>query len=101
MSEQSTQEKFTEDLSYVLRDLQQMLEGKNRKYGDSALNPQQIFSSSSAIELINIRIDDKLSRIKNSQNDDTEDAELDLMGYLLLKRIAMMRLNDLFLGKSK
>ena len=65
-----------------------MLLEKNRKYGDSAINPQRIFSKADPIEQINVRIDDKLSRIKSAQDDDIEDTEMDLIGYLILKRVA-------------
>jgi hypothetical protein len=61
---------------------------KNRKYGDSAINPMRIFSKADPVEQINVRIDDKISRIKSAQDDDTEDAELDLIGYLILKRVS-------------
>lgn len=66
--------------------IKELLLDKNRKYGNSALEPLRIFSSSDPMEMIRIRIDDKLSRIKNTKNDD-EDAELDLIGYLILKRV--------------
>ena len=68
--------------------IEDLLLDKNRKYGDSAINPIRTFSKASNIEQINVRIDDKISRIASSQDDDTEDAELDLIGYLILKRIA-------------
>jgi len=68
--------------------IQSLLLEKNRKYGDSAINPVRTFSQASPIEQINVRIDDKLSRIKSSQDDEDEDVELDLVGYLVLKRIA-------------
>lgn len=42
---------------------------KNRKYGNSALNPVRVFSKASADEQILVRMDDKLSRIRNRQND--------------------------------
>ena len=74
-----------------MADIQAMLIAKNRKYGDAALNPNQIFSSVPPMELINVRLDDKLSRIRNRQNDEDEDVELDLIGYLLLKQIAKKR----------
>lgn len=64
---------------------------KNRKYGDSALNPKRIFSRCDAIEQLNVRIDDKLSRLASGQMDDGEDSELDLLGYLILKRVAKLR----------
>lgn len=60
---------------------------KNRKYGNSALEPVRIFSKADALEQMRVRMDDKLSRIRSSQDDDTEDAELDLIGYLILKRV--------------
>lgn len=85
------QAQFQHDLEVVLGEIRTTLHAKNRKYGDAALNPQQTFASCDAIELINVRIDDKLNRIKNRQNDEDEDPELDLLGYLLLKQIAKMR----------
>lgn len=65
-----------------------MLIEKNRKYGDSALNPARIFSKASNIEQIKVRIDDKLNRIKNAQDDEDEDVVMDLIGYLVLLKIA-------------
>lgn len=72
----------------VCKEVTQMLIEKNRKYGDSAVNPIGVFSKAPAVELINIRIDDKLSRKRSDQNDEDEDIDLDLMGYLILKRVA-------------
>lgn len=60
---------------------------KNRKYGNSALRPVRIFSKAPADEQIKVRLDDKLSRIASGQADDGEDSDLDLIGYLILKRI--------------
>lgn len=85
------EKQFHMDVCLVLDEVTDMLVAKNRKYGDAALNPKQIFSSASPEELINIRIDDKLSRIANKQTDEDEDPEWDLIGYLVLKRIARMR----------
>lgn len=68
-----------------------MLIEKNRKYGDSALHPTRIFSKLSPVEQINIRIDDKLSRVLSGQNDEDEDIDLDLIGYLFLRIIAKRR----------
>ena len=65
-----------------------MLIEKNRKYGDSALNPARIFSKASNIEQLYTRLDDKLSRIKNAQDDEDEDVIADLIGYLVLLTIA-------------
>ena len=72
-------------------DLCAMLLEKNRRYGDSALHPVRLFSQADAVEQIRVRIDDKLSRIASGQDDDQEDVELDLMGYLVLLRVARRR----------
>lgn len=77
----------------VCDQIKEMLIDKNRKYGDSAVYPVRIFSQADNIEQINVRIDDKLSRIMSAQDDDTEDAELDLIGYLVLKRVAKINNN--------
>lgn len=61
---------------------------KNRKYGNSALDPERIFSGASSTEAIRVRIDDKLSRIKTSDPDDQEDSISDLIGYCILLLIA-------------
>src|SRR5690625_2318026 len=75
---------FEADVWNTLNEIATMLIEKNRKYGDSALNPARIFSKADATEQIKVRIDDKLNRIKNAQDDDTEDAVKDLTGYLIL-----------------
>ena len=70
--------------------LKDLLLSKNLKYGDSALSPNRIFSKSSTVEQLKVRIDDKINRIQNSgvlSND--EDTVMDLAGYLILLRIAL------------
>lgn len=61
---------------------------KNRKYGDSAIHPKRIFSKASPMEQIDVRLDDKLSRLMSNQQDEDEDVEFDVIGYLTLKRVA-------------
>lgn len=78
-------------IKQVCQAVEGMLLEKNRKYGDSALNPLRVFSRSDTLEQINIRIDDKLSRIRNRQDDEDEDVEMDLIGYLILKQVARMK----------
>ena len=82
---------FLKDLDLITQQVFDMLSEKNLKYGDSALNPSGIFAKCDPIELINVRIDDKLARIKNGAANEDEDPEWDLIGYLFLKRIAKMR----------
>ena len=79
----------------VCDDIKELLLEKNRKYGDSALNPNRIFSKADAVEQILVRIDDKLNRIQKGAgllaND--EDVVIDLIGYLVLLKIALKRAN--------
>lgn len=79
------------------RNVAELLISKNESYGNSAVEPIRIFSSSDPIEQINVRIDDKLSRIKNQKlkGVDDEDPELDLIGYLILKRVAKKYYKDM------
>jgi hypothetical protein len=67
--------------------LRDMLLQKNDSYGDSAINPVRIFSSAEASEQLNVRIDDKISRIARGNGAMQEDTEWDLMGYLMMKRV--------------
>ncbi len=69
--------------------IKNLLLEKNRKYGNSALEPARIFSKASSIEQILVRIDDKLNRIRNRQNDEDEDVYFDLAGYLVLLLVAI------------
>ena len=63
---------------------------KNESYGDTALNPPNIFSKLEPIEAIKVRLDDKLSRIKNMGiTDQTEDSVKDAIGYLVLLDIEL------------
>lgn len=82
---------FEKDVWDVVIGIYHLLIDKNRKYGDSALNPARIFSKANAEEQLLVRIDDKLNRIKNQQNDEDEDVVQDLIGYLILLTIARER----------
>lgn len=63
---------------------------KNEAYGDSALNPANIFAKGDAVENLSARIDDKLMRIKmRGIDDNTEDTVQDLIGYLILLKVAL------------
>jgi hypothetical protein len=80
------------EVKYLLKELQDLLEEKNKAYGDSALNPIRLFSKVSAADALRVRIDDKLSRIKNKGiTPDTEDSLMDLIGYLILLKIAIKK----------
>lgn len=83
-------ELFGEAIDVVLRDVRNLLIEKNQAYGDSALNPVRCFSKASTIEQIQVRIDDKISRLMRGAAAG-EDVERDLLGYLVLLRIARTR----------
>ena len=67
-------------------DIKHMLLRKNEQYGDSALNPIRIFSTSSTDEQLRVRIDDKLSRLTRGNDllESDDDVIHDLIGYLVL-----------------
>jgi hypothetical protein len=74
----------------VCDEVKNLLLIKNQDYGNSFQDPINIFSkSSSSIEQVNNRIDDKLKRIKNNKFTIKEDTELDLIGYLILRRVLL------------
>jgi hypothetical protein len=75
--------------------LRDMLIEKNVAYGDSALNPLRIFSKSGPVEQIAVRMDDKLSRLARGNGTGNEDAVLDLLGYLILWRVAKAKDTDI------
>jgi len=77
------------DIEITIEEIRDLLITKNNAYGNSALEPINVFSKGSAVDSLCARIDDKLARIKNSGlNDVTEDTLLDLSGYMVLLIIA-------------
>lgn len=74
-------------ITMYCEDICDLLISKNKAYGNSALDPVHIFSDVGTLERLNIRIDDKLSRIMRGHEYSNEDTEKDLIGYLILKQI--------------
>lgn len=72
-----------ENICEVLDAMKGLLIYKNTKYGNSALNPIQIFSKLDAGGSIGVRLDDKLMRIKNGDELRKNDVS-DMIGYLTL-----------------
>jgi hypothetical protein len=79
------------EIAAACDEIKNLLIDKNRKYGDSAMNPVRIFSNTDSTEQLKVRIDDKLNRLKNLQEDETEDTVTDLIGYLILLKIKLNR----------
>ena len=82
---------FANAVDRELGAIRDMLVAKNAYYGNSALEPLRVFSRADAVEQIKVRIDDKLSRLMRGNNAG-EDTVLDLIGYLVLLRIAQPKL---------
>ena len=78
-------------ISGICDDIKELLISKNRKYGNSALKPCRVFSKSSPVEQLLVRIDDKLNRIMQGAGLLAEDEDVinDLIGYLVLLKIGM------------
>jgi hypothetical protein len=102
-------EDFISELAETLNEVFQMLCEKNAAYGNSALEPVRVFSRAMPMEQLRVRMDDKLSRLANRaplteaeragffaafvrvfnpSEAAGEDAQLDLIGYLILLRMA-------------
>jgi hypothetical protein len=100
---------FTTELAETVNEIFLMLCEKNAAYGNSALEPVRVFSRAMPMEQLRVRMDDKLSRLANRAplteaeragffaafvrvfnpaDASGEDAQLDLIGYLILLRMA-------------
>ena len=76
------------EIWYICEELAWFLIDKNRAYGNSALDPVRIFSSSDNIEQLKVRIDDKLSRFMRGNEFPGDNDIDDLIGYLVLLKVA-------------
>lgn len=85
-------EKYRRLITMECDAVRELLIAKNKEYGASAFHPIGVFSQATAQAQIDVRIDDKLKRIRAVAALDAtrihEDTELDLIGYLVLKRVA-------------
>ena len=86
-----------QQIADVCNKIKALLLLKNKAYGDSALNPVRIFSKNDSVEGLLVRIDDKLSRIKNvGITSATEDTLMDLIGYLVLLKVQMTEKDEAY-----
>jgi hypothetical protein len=73
-----------------LDSIRDLLVSKNARYGNSVFAPVGIFAKADPTEQIAVRIDDKLARVaRGSGALEDEDVTADLIGYLVLYRIAI------------
>lgn len=78
---------FKEQVEATMGSLKDILIEKNKRYGNSALEPIRVFSKATNIEQLLVRCDDKLKRIANS-NELRKNDVADLTNYLILLCIA-------------
>lgn len=87
--EESLNNKTEKEIWDICNDMAWFLIDKNRAYGNSALDPVRIFSSSDNVEQLKVRIDDKLSRFARGGEFPGDNDIDDLIGYLVLLKVAM------------
>jgi hypothetical protein len=81
--EEETLEEGNPVIREVYENLHELLQYKNIRYGNSSLEPINVFSKVDATTGLLQRIDDKVARIKNSPDLRKNDV-VDLIGYLTL-----------------
>lgn len=72
-----------QQIKEVFENLNDLLQYKNTRYGNSGLQPINVFSKANATTGLLQRLDDKIARIKNSPELRKNDVA-DVMGYLAL-----------------
>lgn len=77
----------------IIASIKSVLIEKNKRYGNSALAPINVFYKGDATDSICIRLDDKLSRIKNSGELRKNDL-YDLLGYCILYLVGINKNED-------
>jgi hypothetical protein len=80
-----------QEIADACDEIKQLLLEKNVAYGNSALSPIRIFSKAETNEQLYVRIDDKLNRLKNNQSYPGDNDVDDLIGYLVLLKVANQR----------
>ena len=74
----------------VLDGMKNLLLYKNKKYGDSAINPKKIFYKGDSTNSILIRLDDKIGRVMSNPDDKPRVNDVaDIIGYCTLLLVSM------------
>jgi hypothetical protein len=81
-------------LDEVLAEIRELLLSKNASYGKLCFTAYRHICKGNSIEQIDVRIDDKLNRIKNGHEFHGEDTIKDLIGYLILRLVVTKILDD-------
>ena len=86
--------KTQDDIRRIAKEIGELVVAKNKAYGDSAVDPVRIFSKASPVEQILVRLDDKISRLQRGHSYPGDNEIDDIMGYLILLKIAKERYGD-------
>lgn len=74
----------------ILSGMTDLLLYKNKKYGDSAINPKKIFYKGDSTNSILIRLDDKIGRVMSNTEDKPRVNDVaDIIGYCTLLLVSM------------
>lgn len=79
---------FEQNVRRILDGVADIVVARNKEYGNSALDPVQVFSKSGRMEQLKVQLDHKLSRIARG-GDPGIDTLRDLIGYEVLYIMAM------------
>lgn len=83
----TAQDLMQDAISRECDEMKAFLLAKNRAYGNSASEPVGIFARRfDVLAQIDVRIDDKLNRLKKGSEYPGDDTVKDLIGYLILRR---------------
>jgi hypothetical protein len=80
---EETPPQLNPDITKVGLSLTSLLQYKNRKYGNSAIEPINVFSKAGSETGLLQRLDDKIARVRNSPELRKNDIA-DITGYLML-----------------
>ena len=74
----------------VCEGIKDLLLYKNKKYGDAALNPRKIFYKGNSTNSILIRLNDKIARIENNNEEIPRINDIaDTIGYSVLLLVSL------------
>lgn len=76
------------EIRAMCQEMADFLVEKNKSYGNSVSQPISVFAKRlDKLAQIDVRIDDKLNRLKNGQEFPGDDTIKDLAGYLILRMV--------------
>ena len=90
VDEEKSMSDSQERIKEIMGAMEDLLLYKNEKYGDSALNPNNVFYKGDSTNSILIRLDDKIGRVKSNPDEKPRVNDIsDIIGYCTLLLISM------------